>query len=362
MQQQSDFEAKIPDNIRSRETFSSTALQPPPAYPTPNSVPPRPPKPSPTRQTHNDPSFQPAHIPVSTQQVKPTHDRPFIDIYRTMDGDEVEAGLMIGPPPTYPDSEPPRWRNTAEGNVFLGMGDSSTSSSSSTVKREQRGKVQIEVLAPHYAGDYERSPNYQCSTVKVALDSKYSGDYERNPTYMSQLAAQQAQFLPVSQLPKRIPRPDEIADMESGPRTDKYRGEYERCDTYVYPPCSSSNRGEGQAEGRGAIMDSKYRGNYERNPIYMENLLKAAEPASHQYTTLQQTTREVPQQYATLTQDQSISSSSEDQHFPPKLFEDQLLCNSPTLAESTHLPPHSKSTKTSPSQLESAVRTEPHEQ
>lgn len=73
-------------------------------------------------------------------------------------------------------------------------------------------------------------------------------------------------------------------------RSDKYRGDYERSETYVLPP------------ERGGALLGKYRGDYERNPVYMENLLakgKGVVPPSHEYTTLAPTTRQPPQQYVT---------------------------------------------------------------
>ena len=70
-------------------------------------------------------------------------------------------------------------------------------------------------------------------------------------------------------------------------RTDKYRGDYERCQTYVLPPhCAQSVR----CMDDPADLPVKYRGDYERNPVYMERLLQNA--AAHQDTARQDTARQ----------------------------------------------------------------------
>ena len=183
---------------------------------------------------------------------------------------------------------------------------------STKMRREER--VKFKILDPCYQGDYERSPSYQCA--KVPAD-KYSGYYERDPNYMTQFAAKQISFDP--SIPHRIPRPQEVLESRhAATRRDKYRGDYERCETYVFPPQTSfgiKRHEEGNAEM--PLLDSKYSGNYERDPTYMKHL-KSAVPPTHEYTTLEPTTRESPQHYASINQERS------------SLTEDLSLSSTPT--------------------------------
>lgn len=272
--------------------------------------PPRPPKPSNQNAPH------------------PTK-QGVVDIYKTLESNGVESG---------------------EGHT----------QGSSPVHNNNRhqGKIRFKVLDSNHVGDYERSPAYQCSSpvvVKTAptlgnrvenemcavagmevelgrdvesvgmevhvVEGKYRGDYERDPMYMRQLAAKQL-------LTYQIPPPNEILrwrdDVDSSTctqgfgssevRTDKYRGNYERCETYILPPLKPAVRMNGEMEDGDAsghassrcrdVLVSKYAGNYERDPIYMHNLLQTSltDTSSHGYTTLEPTSIQPLQPYAaTLT-------------------------------------------------------------
>lgn len=171
--------------------------------------------------------------------------------------------------------------------------------------KKHKQKIKFKVLDGAKLGDYERSPSYQCSSVvtfATQVDSKYSGNYERDPNYMRRI------FDP--SVPHRIPHPGEVLEgstsgilEDEGGSGGKYRGDYERCETYVLPP-------KGGVASRYMLGAGKYRGDYERNPVYIANLLAAGSgvaaslvPPSHEYTPLAATTRQPPQPYVTtLTQ------------------------------------------------------------
>ena len=208
--------------------------------------------------------------------------------------------------------------------------------------KRHKQKIKFQVLDEAKLGDYERSPSYQCSsmvTFATPTVSKYSGDYERDPEYMRRL------FDP--SVPHRIPCPGEVLEgrgmlalseegheeegcglpEEGRGRTDKYRGEYERSETYVLPP---------EGGGSSRYLLGKYRGDYERNPVYMENLLAAGKgvvPPSHEYTTLAATTRQAPQPYVTTLTQQPDRTGS-----PHSNYGDQP----PSLGGALADPPHSK--------------------
>lgn len=196
--------------------------------------------------------------------------------------------------------------------------------------RRHRGKIKFKVLDGSSVGNYERSPTYQCSSHVVLTDStptshdapksvpsargKYSGDYERDPSY----AATKQIFTFDPLVPHRIPCPQEVlsgcevASAGADVRTDKYRGDYERCANYVLPPNFAGGEESGTVcgdltvgvleSGEPVLMDSKYCGIYERDPVYMHKLLQSSGAGCHGYAALQPTTRQPPQPYtATLT-------------------------------------------------------------
>ncbi len=224
-----------------------------------------------------------------------------------------------------------------------------------------------------YRGNYERDPDYQCSSGGPrrsntdALQSKYRGDYERDPSYMRwQLSREEAPTFDPT-LPHRIPLPQEVLEgrgrgqfeLKEGHgsgrshveevegrgsgRTDKYRGDYDRCETYTFPPslqlpssmspsqggsCDAASRScDGVSRSCGTPIrmriDDKCCGNYERDPLYMEKLNHLV-PATHTYTTLEATTREAVQPYSsTITchssspsKDGSISPEPQHHHSP----------------------------------------------
>lgn len=268
-------------------------------------------------------------------------------------------------------------------------------------------KIKFKVLDGSNVGDYECSPTYQSSSKVVVVTSaaagvrgKYCGDYERDPNYMSRLAANKQTFTFDPSLPHRIPRPDEVLEHGRVPpvplegcgrtqeqsRMDKYRGKYERCETYVFPPQHSQDGCPGQTEQRhggleeenigpgadqeisrmessvplnghfhgssSALLDSKYKGNYERSPVYMENLLQSVctesgtgtaatsqVPPNQSYTTLEPTTRETLQPYATtLTRTHNASASNHP--LPLDLRQNQPLPLDPCHNEGESLPPN----------------------
>ena len=230
------------------------------------------------------------------------------------------------------------------------------------VSRPQLDKMDIhhpvDRVDSKYRGNYERNPNYQLprgplrrsntdtaaiapaqyhdnwrsNTDTAAMPSKYRGDYERDPNYMRWQQANKDAFTFDPSIPHSIPHPAEVLDEREGGgcgsgrsqgcnsgRTDKYRGDYDRCETYDFPPVhsvagggSSCNppMGEKSQDSHGVGLDKKYSGNYERDPIYMEKLkqIGPAAPAAGMYTTLEASTRQAVQPYSsTVTRQHSTS-------------------------------------------------------
>jgi len=279
-----------------------------------------------------------------------------IDIYKTLDKDELREH---------------------------GVEQAFVRNSSPNDSKRHKGKIKFKVLDGTSSGNYERSPSYQCSSQVVLADEvskdKYCGDYERDPNYVSRLASKQrfvfdpslptnyewdqnyasqsAPKMPLNfdpSLPHRIPHPAEVLvhhKMPSGSdqvekssklhedeRTDKYRGNYERSETYVLPPRKAQQDSllplEGGRDMRGrenqvrimlsgdgnrlVVLDGKYRGDYERSPVYMEKMLQGvsnsppstytsscrdvavpAMPSNQGYTTLEPTMIQQLQPYTT---------------------------------------------------------------
>lgn len=232
--------------------------------------------------------------PVRKASDQSTPSSVHMDIYRTMDAEDLEG-------------EPSR-------SIVARPRKSSPPNNHTSKKHKQ--KIKFRVLEGSSLGDYERSANYQrCSRVIVA-DSMSSVVGKSAGDDTSRLSAKE-QFDPM--LPHRIPCPGEVlmghvmgTPSEEGQynRTDKYRGDYERCKTYILPPqhstafsCGETGEGAVGTESQGIshretrkgavgtesqgishreMGDSvvgtenelnKYSGNYERNAIYMEQLL-----------------------------------------------------------------------------------------
>ena len=132
-------------------------------------------------------------------------------------------------------------------------------------KKEKR----FEIIDPRYTGDYERSPEYTCPTVKIKtneIDPKYRGDYERDPNYIPQPPPRRASFTSSNQnrVVDREPEPVPRRQSVGVDALSKYRGDYERNPTYVPSPLREDR----------SLLGRKYSGNYERDPIYMANVLK----------------------------------------------------------------------------------------
>lgn len=232
---------------------------------TADSPPPRPPKPSPASSL--DQSAPAPHTP--DQNVPPP--RPprqgVVDIYQTLESSEVmreECAVTSG-------------------------------------KRHQ-GKVKFKIINSKTGGDYERSPAYQCSSpvVRVEPDDssrhgdagmqhagkqlqhvlapKYRGDYERDPQYMSQLVSKQL-------LSCHIPPPQQVLARGGGGATANSAEGIGNRETYASQtdtPLTASAAGNSKVSDtssqgsnrHGCILD-KYSGNYERDPVYMLNLLQS---------------------------------------------------------------------------------------
>ena len=130
------------------------------------------------------------------------------------------------------------------------------------------------VVDPRYAGDYERSPTYTCPTVEVKVgetDPKYRGDYERDPTYVLKLSPRRASCSSAGA--HHIPKPDKILKRRKSLEADalhKYAGDYEWSPNYVPAPLRDGS------SGPLPLLDKKYSGNYERDPVYMAHVLKSA--------------------------------------------------------------------------------------
>ncbi len=134
-------------------------------------------------------------------------------------------------------------------------------------------------------------------------DNKYKGDYERDPLYMS---SRQQRRTPtyVNQSHTCTNTPSSSAHQQqqpAHPRADKYRGDYERSDTYIFPPNTpiasaspsittptnadfpstlSSPVDNSDGSLQAGIGSGKYRGNYERSNLYVQNLLKTEIPSA----------------------------------------------------------------------------------
>lgn len=147
-------------------------------------------------------------------------------------------------------------------------------------------------------------PNTPSTLTSLPTD-KYRGDYERDPSYMAHVRLCATASLPDNTVSNGLPLPRGRAATEHAQmRTDKYRGDYERCETYVFSPLSpmampttptSSTTSTGEKAStssdqptmscdqpttscaertREFVGGGKYRGDYERSPVYMQHLLK----------------------------------------------------------------------------------------
>lgn len=203
------------------------------------------------------------------------------------------------------------------------------------------------------------------SDCTAVLTGKYRGDYERDPNYMRwQLAQQDAPTInPL--FPHCIPHPQEVLEgrlriqsegcgsgrsqTEDGEecgrelRTDKYRGDYDRCETYTFPPslqlgCKAGEGGSRSCDPSTGItwFRGKYVGNYERDPVYMKKLnhhfFPGADPGTseHPYTTLETTTRQPLLPYSAITHQNSSLDSTPQQVINSQLPPDpslQLVAN-----------------------------------
>ena len=128
---------------------------------------------------------------------------------------------------------------------------------------------QFKIIDPRYRGDYQRSPEYTCPTIKVnvsEIDPKYRGDYERDPNYVPHALRRGAS---VSSNQKEVTDTEQFSRRQSEGAIDplsKYRGDYERNPTYVPSPLRENEQ-----------LSRKYAGNYERDPVYMANVLQKAQ-------------------------------------------------------------------------------------
>ena len=190
---------------------------------------------------------------------------PHTTIYNTLEG----PGHVLSRRATHPDYDPvvPIKRRESE---------KSNSKSSAIFDDPEysplKGNKQFEITDPRYTGDYERSPEYTCPTVKLTaeeIDPKYRGNYERDPNYIPKPPPRRAsvnsnQHTAVSTEPETRRQSNEVDPLS------KYRGDYERSPNYVPPPLRA-------LENNQKLVDRKYSGNYERDPVYMANLLKKAQ-------------------------------------------------------------------------------------
>ena len=319
------------------------------------SVPPLPPKPPSTKSKSRTP---PPHTPIhssppgvaaynerQSQIYSDLTDRdlerglksgnhvvPHVDIYNTLDSN-IEPPLSPGGH-EYQELSPERERYDY-GEEFSDwmVSNISEASKASTQKsslfddpeysplRGVRNEVDTAV-DPRYVGDYERSPTYTCPTVKGKMsetDSKYRGDYEWDPTYVPRRSPRRASYS--SSERRRIPKPDEIMRRKSleADALHRYAGDYEWSPNYVPAPLRNGS------SGPLAVLNQKYSGNYERDPVYMAHVLKKTAQEkqraksveytipgmisrensvpphiSHEYTPLEDNMRDPPQQYARL--------------------------------------------------------------
>lgn len=183
----------------------------------------------------------------------------------------------------------------------------------------------VTVVDPRYTGDYERCPTYTCPTVQKKAKAnevvpQYRGGYEWDPTHVPKRSPRRASCSSAGT--RRIPKPDEVMKRRKSLEADalhKYTGDYEWSPNYVPVPLRNGS------SGPLAALDQKYSGNYERDPVYMAHVLKRSSQEKqrarsveytipgvvsrenslpphvpHEYTQLEDNTRDPPQQYARL--------------------------------------------------------------
>ncbi len=196
-----------------------------------------------------------------------TNDAPPVNIYNSLDGPgrRLSASNVRNCHPDYDPVIPRRdsEKSTRKSSTLFDDPDYSPLKKVNS-KKEKR----FEIIDPRYTGDYERSPEYTCPTVKInatEIDPKYRGDYERDPNYIPQPPPRRASFTSSNQnrVVDRAPAPRR-RQSEGVDALSKYRGDYERNPTYVPHPLREDK----------SLLGRKYSGNYERDPIYMANVLK----------------------------------------------------------------------------------------
>lgn len=243
-----------------------------------------------TLQEGSEPSFT-SKRPLSARSPSPHHSQPALS--------QADFALHPGPPAC-----PLKHHLTASISASPALNVSVDEQVLRDHKRP-KPKMKFKVLESSL-GNYECSPTYQSSsavTFATPTLGKYSGDYERDPNYMRRLR-------PLSQ--QVLKEEERCSNVQSGQ------------DTRVDIEC-----GERTEDIVQILCNSKYRGNYERSPIYMEKLLQSGEvetiPSCHQeYTTLATTAKHSPRPYTeTFAHPHSSEAMSEHPFQPSEAITDQ---------------------------------------